>query len=188
MTDFKVIMALCVFGLGMILYGCGCGGGGGGNQNSPTKAAIVFTSSLKSGYTDQIGSVNLTIELPDGVTVPADSAGLIPHSNLLFSGEGAKFATASTFAIVMGKYTPATPTAKATVSIVVNTLENSNGVVTGMNPGEFATLFYDLVPGTVIDTTNLTPLSGIVIANTKADILTDAVPPLAFLGYELTKR
>jgi len=177
MFAFRRLIALCLLVTGMFLSGCG----GGGDGNSSPKAAVTFTSSLQDGYVDQVGSLNLTIELPAGVTVPADAAGLIPRSNLAFSGEGARFASVSSFAVIIGKYTPATLSAKAKVSLVINTLENSNGVVSGMDPGEFATLICDVAPGSVFNA--LTPLSGVVIANTKGDILSDARPPLASLAY-----
>jgi hypothetical protein len=166
----------------MMIAGCG----GGGDSKPPAKASLVFTTGFPDSYVDQIGSINLTVVLPAGVTVPADVNGLIPHGNLAFSGEGAKFAAKSSFAIIMGKYTPATATAKAYVSIVVNTLENSAGSVSGMNPGEFATLVCDVAPGSVYDTTTLAPLSGIVVANTKGDILSYIVPPLVTLTYDVT--
>ena len=136
----------------------GCGGGGGSYYVGPaaiTKgtATMVFSTALPTGSTEQIGEVQLTFELPNGVTIPTDSSGAIPNGPggvLRLSGEALKFAAQPNAAapVLIGKYTPATPTSKATVNfgIVVIPLNSK-----GMNPGEFATLVCDLVPGVTID-------------------------------------
>lgn len=179
----KVIPVLIASFLSGILYGCGGGGGGG---DTASHATVAFSSQLKEGYVDQVGSINLTLELPDGVTVPTDAAGFIPHDRLFFSAEGARFAANSTFAVIMGRYTPATASSKAKVKIVVNTMENSNSVVSGMNPGMFATLICSVAPGASVTANSFKPLSDVLIANAKADILTDFSPPLASLEYSVT--
>jgi len=134
----------------------GCGGGGG--DDGPvviTKgtAKLVFSTTLPAGSAEQIGEVQLKFELPAGVTVPADTSGAIPSGPdgvLKISGEALKFAARpnAVVPVLMGKYTPATPISKATVNfgILVTPLDSK-----GMNPGEFATLVCDLVPGETID-------------------------------------
>lgn len=139
------------------LSGCG---GGGGYYDAPvviTKgtAKMVFSTSLPAGSTEQIGEVQLTFELPAGLTLATDASGAIPSGPggvLKLSGEALKFAAQQNAAapVLMGKYTPATSTGKATVNLgILVTPLNAKG----MNPGEFATLVCDLVPGVTIDLT-----------------------------------
>ncbi|MFZ4856967.1 MAG: hypothetical protein ACOYL3_11270 [Desulfuromonadaceae bacterium] len=138
----------------------GCGGGGGGDYDGPaviTKgtATMVFSTALPVSSTDQIGEVQLKFELPAGVTVPTDASGAIPNGPggvLKLSGEALKFAAQPNAAepVLIGKYTPATATGKATINFaILVTPFNSKG----MNSGEFATLACDLVPGVTIDLT-----------------------------------
>jgi hypothetical protein len=173
----------------LLSAGCGDHGGGywaGGIQSA--KTAVVFKTELKTGYNDQIGSINVTVELPGGVTVSADSSGWIPQSALYLSGEGALFAAIpNTTAILLGKFTPATQTSKAKVSLAFSGLVNSGGPITGLSPGEFATLICDVAPGTSFPSTTFLPLSGVDIANSLATLphLSDTSPPLAWITYQI---
>jgi hypothetical protein len=153
----QVLFSAVILGM---TYLSGCGHGGSGGDDGPvviTKgtATIVFSATLPAGSAAQIGEVQLKFELPAGVTLPADASGAIPSGPdgvLKLSGEALKFAAQpnAVVPVLMGKYTPATPTSKATVNFgTLVTPLNSKG----MNPGEFATLVCDLVPGVTIDLT-----------------------------------
>jgi len=179
----------------MLLSGsiAGCGNGGGASNsggNQTTSPAIVLNTVLSSGRADRIGSINVTAELPDGVTVTADAFGFIPQSALYLSGQGAAFAaTPNTTAILIGKYYPATPTSRAKVSIAFTGIVNSGGGATGMNPGEFATLLCDVAPGALFDAATLLPLTGIDIADSVGTQphLSETTPPLAWITYQISK-
>jgi hypothetical protein len=171
-----------------------CSGDGGGGCRSggskSTKTAIVLKTTLQDGYSDQIGSINLTAEVPTGVTVPADSSGWIPQSALYLTGQGATFAALpNTTAILIGKYFPATLKSKAKVSIAFTGTVNSGGRATGMNPGEFATLIFAVAPGTTFDSSTSVPLSGVDIANSRGVLphLSDTTPPLARITFRIIK-
>ena len=153
--------------------------------SSSSKAALVLNTALLSGSTDKIGSINVSVELPDGVTVAADSSGLIPGSALYLSGEGAAFAaTPNSSAYLVGKFFPATPTAKAKVSIGFSGT-NSSGQPPGMNQGEFATVICDVAQGNVFTSATPLPLSGIDIADPQGTLphLSDTAPPTAWITY-----
>lgn len=85
----------------------GCGGGGGGDPAPATvltitKAVITFNTSLPSGRTDTLGSVEFTFGLPAGVTVPVDPNGVINSGNLLLTDKALAVSTQ----LVLGTYTP----------------------------------------------------------------------------------
>jgi hypothetical protein len=163
----RVINRACIFliSLGIItLTGCGGGGGGGGGGGTPqpTKAVIVFSTTLPVGSSEQIGSVDLSFELPPGITLPATVIPVGPSGSLNFSGTGASFAALPTAnAQIIGSYTPAIATAKAIVKLTVISLTSAGQ---GMNPGEFATLVCNLTPGVIIDLAAIKS-TGVLIGN-----------------------
>lgn len=189
----KCVLILSIFALS------GCGGGGGGGDASPpppsvaaTKAVIVFTSAVPAGSSEQIGSVDMLLALPAGVTLPIPS-GQVPEANLYFSGNGEVFkALPGASASILGNYTPATPTAKATVGIHLTAILNNSGTAQGINPGEFATLICDLTPGaTVFASDFATPLSDLLVANTAGNKLLDSStntpnPAQTSISYKVT--
>jgi hypothetical protein len=132
---------------------------------APTKALITFSTSLPAGLTEQIGSVDVTIELPAGVTL-ATPAGVVPTGSaglLKLSGEGASFAgLPGANTSIIGNYTPATATAKATVTM--STIAQTNAGQ-GMNAGEYATLSCDLTPGATVRLSDFTPFTALLIGN-----------------------
>jgi hypothetical protein len=184
--SFRLALLFAVALCTVILSGCGDGGGGGGT--APSKAVIVFSTGLPAGSAEQIGSVDISFELPTGVTLPT-SAGAIPTGSsgiLKFSGEGARFAALpNANAAIIGNYTPATSTSKATVSVSAITLTNAGQ---GMNPGEVATLVCDLAPGVTIDLAAFRPTS-LLIGNASGvklyDILAGITGP-ASASYTVT--
>ena len=177
-----------MLGIGLCMALCGGCGGGGGDNPVATKAVIAFAIALPGGSTEQVGSVDLTMELPDGVSLPL-SAGAIPtgaSGYLRFSGVGADFAALpNASASMIGTYVPATSTTKARVSIVTNTLTPDNH---GLNPGEFATLTCDLTPGTTVDP-NAFMLTDVLIGNVTGVKLYDSLSGIrgpAALTYRVT--
>jgi hypothetical protein len=120
---------------------------------------VVFSIGLPAGSTEQIGSVDISFELPAGVTLPVGAGAISTGSTgvLKLSGEGARFAALPNANVtIIGNYTPATATSKATVSATVIALTNAGQ---GMNPGEVATLVCDLAPGVTIDLAAFRPTS-----------------------------
>jgi len=181
---YALVSALLLTGL---IGGCGDSDNLGGGARVQQKSVLIATE-LQAGVTDQIGSINVTLELPDGVTVSADLSGRIPQSALYLSGNGATFAaTPNTTAILIGKFTPATQTTKAKVSLAFSGLANSSGSALGMSQGEFATLVYNVDPGISFPSTTVLPLSGIDIANSHGALphLSDTVPPSAWISYQI---
>jgi hypothetical protein len=99
----------------------------GGKSQSPTTA--VLTLSTKGSVAAQsIRGVELTITLPDGVTLSADSEGRPNDGVLAAAGAAAGGAVA-----VAGHYTAATSSTRGTVTLVLVK-------TAGFDAGEFATV------------------------------------------------
>ena len=176
---------------------CGCGGGGDDVVIPATTkgtAKMVFSTGLPAGSTEQFGSVQLVFELPTGVTVSAATDGNIPTGVggvLKLSGEAMKFAAQPNASppYFAAKYTPATPTSKATVNmeVLVPPLVTQNNVF-GMNPGEFVTLTCELVPDVTIDLNAFRSISAEIASIGKVllyDTLGGVTGPAA-AGYSVT--
>lgn len=120
------------------LSACGGGGGGGGNgETQPTTAVLKISTQGSLAGGTQIGGINISINLPAGVTVKATADA---NSGLLVTDAGvvtASGAAAGTNATVLAVYTAGPP---ATVSI---NLANPNGFSTG----EFVTVNCDIAAG-----------------------------------------
>ncbi len=101
---------------------CGCAGGKG--QQSST--AILTLSTQGSVAAQAIRGVELTITLPAGVTVSADSSGTPNEGALAASGAAAGGSVA-----VAGHYTVATSSTPGTVTLVL--VKRA-----GLDAGEFA--------------------------------------------------
>lgn len=155
----------------------GCGGSGGDPAPATVpainKAVMTFSTSLASGRTDTIGSVEFTCDLPAGVTVPFDSNGAISSNNLLLADKALAVSTP----LVLGTYTAPSNGLPAKVHIAVIAL-NAAGNASGMLPGNFATLQCELTPGTSISAaafvqpTNvvITDPAGVLIPDTEAGV------------------
>jgi predicted small lipoprotein YifL len=181
----KLTLLTMLFGL---ISGCGDSGPAYFWFPQSSQRAVLFKTEVQIGSTALIGSINVTADLPDGVTVTADSAGAIPRSALFLSGQGAVFAAQpNTTAILIGKFTPATATAKAKVSLAYSGIVNSGGAAPGMKPGEFATLMCTVAPGTSFPTTTILPISGVDIADSLGTLphLSDTLPPAAWITYQI---
>jgi hypothetical protein len=176
-----LIKQLVVFAsaLAMItVAGCGHKGKDDGNNDSgANKAVLVFGTSLPTGSSEKIGTVQLSFELPAGVTVPTDSSGAVPNGPngvLNISGEALRFAAQPNAVIptLMGKYTPATSTSNATVTIGFIVVPN-NGL--GVMPGEFATLICDLAPEAKAELAAFKSMTSVLIGNTAGVKLFDSL-------------
>ncbi|MDD2900328.1 MAG: hypothetical protein PHI31_16660 [Desulfuromonadaceae bacterium] len=158
----RIFIIVTVLGV-VSQFGCGHYDNGEPPLN---KAVIVLSTALASGATDQIGSVDVVIELPAGVTVQSDpSSGAISNGIngvLRLSGEAARFASQpnAVTPVIMGKYTPATSTNKANVALSMIVQPNNSS---GLNPGEFATLECDRSPD--VHDTSIFRLTSVLIAN-----------------------
>jgi hypothetical protein len=113
---------------------CGCSGGKG--QPSPT--AVLTLSTQGSIAAQSIRGLQLTITLPSGVTIGADSGGMPNDGVLAASG-----VAAGGSATVAGHYTAATASSPGTVTLVLVK-------TTGFDIGEFARVTCNLASGTAL--------------------------------------
>ena len=109
-----------------------CGGGGGGGTPQPTTANLILTSVGPAGTA--ISSADVTITLPAGVTVKADTTGAVNAGVAVPSGVSVSAQAP------MASYTPATATAPAKVRVLI--INGSNFTV-----GEFLTVHCDVAVG-----------------------------------------
>lgn len=151
-----------------VICGCGGSGGSGGSGGDPapttasasTKAVTTFGASLANAGTETFGSVEFTVDLPAGVTVPADSDGLINSSNLVLIDKALAVSTQ----VVLGSYVPASGAVPAKVHIAVITL-NASGNGAGMLPGKFATLTCNIAQGSSVSAAVFAQPSNAVITD-----------------------
>lgn len=126
----------------------GCGGGGGTTAPPPTKAKLALLSQSATAGT-KIGSIEVTVELPAGVTVKATQSATNPDKLETDPGvvvlSGATIADPAAFGQLkpVGVYTPATATTRGTVLI-------SLPAQVDFNPGEYVTVNADFPAGTVL--------------------------------------
>ncbi len=115
----------------------GCGGGGSGSTapagNSFQKKAYLTGTSVQN-----VKGIELTMILPAGVTVPADSSGQVT------SGIITMLAPNNSGTIQVGNYTPATATIAGSVKIVI-----ANGT-TPFSVGDFFVITCTVDPGVVV--------------------------------------
>ena len=154
-------LGLSILCLAMItLSGCGGGGGGAGTAapspaqgtdvtgtgsnagggadttiSAPTKGVLKMAT---AGAAATIAGIDVTINLPAGVTVAADPVtGEVVNGVVTVSG-GAAFGTQN---LTVAKLTPASAATPAQLHI-------SMANMPGLNLGEFATVQFDLTTGT----------------------------------------
>lgn len=126
----------------------GCGGGGSTPAPPPTKAKLALLS-LSTTAGTKIGSIEVTVELPAGVTVKATQSATNPDKLETDLGvvvlSGATVADPTAFGQLkpVGVYTPATATTPGKVFI-------SLPAQVDFNPGEYVTVNADFPAGTVL--------------------------------------
>ena len=135
----SIRLIILLSGLMTVLTACGGGGGGGGTPpappptTTPTKAVLKLSTTGPAG--SQIAGVDVTVNLPSGVTVKAATAPPETDAGVVVpSGQAA----ANSLVIATAASGP-----PASVRIV---LANSN--TNGFGIGEFATVTCDLAAGT----------------------------------------
>lgn len=137
----------------LALFGCGGGGGdgGGGGGGGPT---AVLTLALPTGTV--IGGVDVTMNLPAGVTAKADTAGLPDSGIVVVSGAAAG-------GFVGAKYTAASGSAPGQIKIAVIKADGFNG-------GEFVTVNFDFTgdppaaSGFTVAALSVVDLNGVTIS------------------------
>ena len=121
----RVQIAPLLMAVMLIFSGCG---GGGGETRIPTAVDLKLSASAPPAGTS-IGALDVTLTLPDGVTIQADSSGIISDSVFLY---GSAIPT-NTLNIKGAILIPASQGIKAKVVI-------SMAVASGFSGGEFAVL------------------------------------------------
>jgi hypothetical protein len=125
----------------ILLVLAGCGGGEGGTAAPPTKA-VVKVIILGTIDTGAIKGVEVTLCLPDGVTVGADDTGKTDDGVVVASGEAA-----GGDAYVSARYTTAAGSESGMVkAVIVKT--------SGFGAGEFLTVNCDLPAGGSVSSTD----------------------------------
>jgi hypothetical protein len=156
-----------IFCLAVIaLSGCGGGGttpspaqgtndgsifttGGGIPIAAPTKGVLKLTT---AGAAGTIAGIDMTVNLPAGVTVAADPVtGEVTSGVVAVSGVAAR--TFGTQNATVAKYAPATDVTPAQLHIVMANAP-------GFSPGEFATVQFDLAAGTALPTADAFTVAG----------------------------
>ena len=135
----RTLLFLLTLCLPLQLVGCGGGGGGGGTPASPAAVTVNLSTvgTLPSGKL--IGDIEITLNLPAGVTVKAspsliNASILVPNDGVIVLQGGAATATTQ---ILSATYV------QGTTNKVVMKLINANG----LGIGEFAKINCDVASG-----------------------------------------
>ncbi len=123
-----------------VFSACGGGGGGGGGTTHAGPTTAVLTLSTQ-GTSTNLGGLGVTVVFPTGVSVKTDAAGNVDSTVVTASG------VAGGQAAVISLYSPATSTAKASLSVVL-----AGSTVSGFGVGEFATVKCTLNSGSPVET------------------------------------
>jgi hypothetical protein len=151
-----------------VLALAGCGGGGGGGTTAPVvsnSVAVVQLSVIGGG--GSIGGIDMTFDLPAGVTVAADADGAVTTAITL---QGAAVS-----ALKVAKYTAATATTPGKVHIA---LVSS----TAISDGIFATVNCDIASGTTVPLSSFSNAlleSGTNVVDTNGTVITGAAVTLS---------
>ncbi len=141
----------------------GCGGGDGGYVATPPVAPPTAATSMKltvvlEGNAASVKGISATITLPSGIALNADAAGKV-LSGVLTPATGTPSGSMD------GKYTAASGSTPATVTVAFITSDN-------LAAGDFVILTADLEPGTsapaitafVISNSKLVDADGVVVS------------------------
>ena len=112
----------------------GCGSGGGESSSAAATQAVITLSTQGTPSTQPISGVQVTLTLPDGVTVAADQSGNTVSGVVKSSG------TATGAVLTQGIYTPATSTTPGTVQVYLVKTD-------GFSVGDFATVTCNIANG-----------------------------------------
>lgn len=115
----------------LLLSACG---GGGGSAAPPTTATLKLSTSTSGTLApDAMSGIQISVILPAGVTVKANTGGSVQDGVVSVSGVAAP-------GMAQSLYTPASGATPGKLTIVVA----SNA---GFGPGEFATVICDIAAG-----------------------------------------
>lgn len=143
--------------LTLVLSACGGGSGGGVGTAPPAPAKAIVKLSTSGPGDARIGGVDVTLALPDGVTVK--SASNPPETD---AGAVVPSGQAAANSFVASVFTAGSP---GTVHIAL-----MNGNADGFGNGEFATITCELAPGATPVASDFTVLSSTVSDINGADI------------------
>ena len=131
----RITVTIVLMGLLLLIAACGGGGGTSMAVYVPTKATVKLSS---AGTGTTIYGIDMTINLPAGVSVRSSATGTTEAGVITASGG------AATGSLVTGIYTAPTGTFPATLQVL---LANAGGFPVG----EFCTVNADVAPGASSD-------------------------------------
>ncbi|MBC7962513.1 MAG: hypothetical protein H7Y05_06180 [Steroidobacteraceae bacterium] len=149
----KTLIRLILTATTVALFGCG-GGDGGGTATTPpaTTKPTAGTLSLSTTGTlpagTLIGGIDVTVELPAGVTVKTQTAfPLEPEAGVVtISGEPAR---AGGQTISGTKFTAASGATPAALKFIIGSANSAGGALSGFLPGEFVSIKCDVATSAV---------------------------------------
>lgn len=138
----KLTMLGMLVAAGALIVTAGCGGGGGSTPPppQPTTASLKISTSGTLPNGTQIGTVDVTIVLPSGVTVAAEPDPLNPNALITAPGVVEASGVAAVSDLSLNTYTPAD---SANPGKVIVRIINANGFGTG----EFVTVNGNIAAG-----------------------------------------
>ena len=127
---------IALFCLSALITLAGCGGGGGSSPApEATKANVKLSTQGTLAQGTQLGGIDVVIKLPAGVTVSADANNVVATGVITVSGVAAQGGLGPVI------YTPAAGTTSGKLEFLV---------VANFGIGEFATVNFNLVPGSTL--------------------------------------
>jgi hypothetical protein len=147
----NIVIGMIVAGFSMLVFGCGGGGGSSTPQTPPTTqppapTAAVLTLNTTGASSTSYKGIDLTVNLPAGVSVKTDPANpkLTAPGVLKLSGVFASYSSQVFPRPFWGRYSSAGTGKPSTVIVAI-----ASGTAT-FSVGEFATLTCDLASGTTV--------------------------------------
>src|SRR6266568_8441943 len=142
-----VQIGLLLAGMNLGLAACGGGGGGAAVVAPPTTAVLKLSSVAKAGQTPQMQGLEVTVLLPQGVTVQTVTSSKSTAANVVRYSGGSAFSNVTSRLFprpLFGIYSAAKAPGRNGVKIKFATGSATFGA------GEFATVICDITAGTTV--------------------------------------
>jgi hypothetical protein len=163
----KNLMHMLIAGIALIMVGA-CGGHGGSDTaaTQPTTAVVKLSTSGTLATGVQLGAIDITAVLPEGVTLKAVPDTI--NADMLLTDDGVVTATGAAGAgttALSGVYTAATSTTPGAVRLV---LVN----VPGFGIGEFCTVTADIAAGVAVTAADVVSLATFTARDESGNLIT----------------